>query len=175
MLKSETVLLRPLKREDMQSQWWSENDPELHFLSGSTPRPTSLERLYRLFDEELSNVCPTSVNFAIEVEGDYIGHCGLHNIDPVARTSELGIEIGNRDYWGKGYGREVILLLLEYAFKHLNLNRVSLHTHSGNERAMRLYRTCGFIHEGRFRQQHWLNGAYYDGIAMAILREEYTA
>jgi RimJ/RimL family protein N-acetyltransferase len=93
----------------------------------------------------------------------------------VNRTCELGIEIGNKDYWGKGYGREVIRLLLIYAFEHQNLNRVSLHTHSENERALRCYSACGFVEEGRFRQKLWLDGHYVDGVAMAILRNEYNA
>jgi RimJ/RimL family protein N-acetyltransferase len=175
MFKSDRVLLRAIRREDMPIQWQSENDPEFYFLDGGTPRPTTLERLYAHFEEGISKPDPNSISFAIEVDGNYIGHCGLHSIQSAARACELGIEIGNRDYWGKGYGREVVRLLLAYAFQHLNLNRVSLHTHSANERAIRCYRACGFIEEGRFRQQHWLAGRYVDGIAMAILRDEFIS
>jgi RimJ/RimL family protein N-acetyltransferase len=175
MLKGERVLLRAMRRDDMPIQWQSENDPELYFLSGGTPRPASLEHLYALYDDELSKPSPTVVNFAIEAEGLYIGHCSLHDIQAANRSAELGIEIGSRDYWGKGYGREVVRLLLNYAFQHLNLNRVSLHTHSANERAIRCYLACDFVEEGRFRQQHWLDGRYVDGIAMAILRDAFTA
>ncbi|MBZ0298470.1 MAG: GNAT family N-acetyltransferase [Anaerolineae bacterium] len=174
MIKGDRVLLRSLRREDMHIQWRSENDPELFFLDGGTPRPTSLEWLYAHFDHNVSHPDPNSVAFAIEADGNYIGHCGLHNIQATARTCELGIEIGNKDYWGKGYGREVVRLLLIYAFEQRNLNRVSLQTHSENERALRCYRACGFIEEGRFRQKLWLNGHYVDGIAMGILRDEFA-
>ncbi len=175
MLKGERVLLRAVRREDMEIQWRSENDPELYFLDGGTPKPASMEWLYTHIEEVRRNPDPNSVSFAIEVEGSYIGHCGLHNIHTVNRSCELGIEIGSRDYWGKGYGREVVRLLLTYAFQHYNLNRVSLHTHSENERAIRCYRACGFVEEGRFRQKLWLNGHYVDGIAMAVLRDEFKA
>ena len=173
MFRGERVLLPAVRREDMLVQWQSENDPELHFLSGGTPRPAALEWMYAHFDEGLRNPDPRSVSFAIEADGQYIGHCGLHNIQAANRSCELGIEIGNKEYWGKGYGREVIRLLLAYAFEHHHLNRVSLHTHSENERAIRCYRACGFVEEGRFRQEHWLADHYVDGIAMSILRDEF--
>ena len=173
MFQGDRVLLRATRREDMQIQWQSENDLELTFLDGGTPRPATLEWVYAHFDEGVRNHDPNSVSFAIEADSRYIGHCGLHNIDAVNRTCELGIEIGNKDYWGKGYGREAIRLLLTYAFEHRNLNRVSLQTHSENERAIRAYRACGFVEEGRFRQQLWLAGHFVDGIAMGILRDEF--
>lgn len=175
MIKGERVLLRATRREDMLIQWQSENDPELYFLDGGTPRPASLEALYAHFDNSVNNPDPHSITFAIEVEGSYIGHCGLHHIQAAHRSCELSIEIGNKDYWGKGYGREVVRLLLSYAFDHHNLNRVSLHTHSENERAIRCYRACGFIEEGRFRQKLWLNGHYVDGIDMGILRDDFQS
>lgn len=173
MLKGERILLRASRREDMQVQWLSENDPEMFFWDGGTPRPSSLEWIYAHFDKEVDNPDDNSVSFAIETDNQYIGHCGLHSIQRVARSAELGIEIGNKNYWGKGYGREAIRLLLHYAFNHQNLNRVSLHTHSENERAIRCYQACGFIEEGRFRQALWLDGHYVDGVAMAILHSEF--
>ena len=173
MLQGDRVLLRATRREDMQIQWQSENDLELCFWDGGTPRPASLEWLYHHFDEGVHNPDLNSVSFAIEANSNYIGHCGLHNINATHRTCELGIEIGNKDYWGKGYGREVVRLLLAYAFEHRNLNRVTLQTHAENERAIRCYRACGFVEEGRFRQQLWVAGHYVDGIAMAILRDEF--
>lgn len=173
MIKGERVLLRSVRREDMQTQWLFENDAELLFLDGSHPGPAKLEWVYAHYDNNATSPDLNSVSFAIEADGQYIGHCGLHSIDTTNRSCELSIEIGNKDYWGKGYGREVIGLLLTYAFEHRNLNRVMLHTHAENERAIHSYTACGFVEEGRFRQKLWLNGHYVDGIAMAILRDEF--
>jgi RimJ/RimL family protein N-acetyltransferase len=175
MLKGERVNLRAPRREDMEIQWLSENDPELFFLDGGTPKPTSLEWIYNYFDDNVKNSDTSSVSFAIEADGKYIGHCGLHNIHSAFRSCDLSVEIGNKDYWGKGYGREVVRLLLNYAFAHHNLNRVALMTHAENERAICCYRACGFVEEGRFRQSRWLDGRYVDGIAMAILRDEFIS
>jgi RimJ/RimL family protein N-acetyltransferase len=173
MFKGEKVVLRASMREDMQRQWVFENDAELWFWDGHTPRPTSLESLLAHYDENGRKNDENEVSFAIEADGRYIGHCGLHSFDAINQTCELSIEIGDREYQGKGYGRDAIQLLLRYAFNHRNLNRVWLETHSENERAIRCYRACGFVEEGRLRQHIWLDGRFVDRVYMAILRQEY--
>lgn len=87
----------------------------------------------------------------------------------------LGITIGDKEYWGKGYGREAIGLLLDYGFRLHNLRRIWLNTLSNNERAIRCYLRCGFIEEGRLRQHVWSNGDYVDEVSMGLLRDEWTA
>jgi RimJ/RimL family protein N-acetyltransferase len=158
MFKGARVTLRASTREDMQRQWEFENDPEMWFLDGGTPNPTKLEALYAHFDQ--SGSANAEVSFAIEADGNYIGHCGLHDFDTIAHCCELNVEIGDKNYWNKGYGREIVQLLLDYAFNHLNMNRVWLKTHSQNERAIRCYLACGFVEEGRMRQHLWVNGRF---------------
>ena len=173
MLQGERVVLRAPRREDLQRQWEWENDPEIWFLDGGTPRPASLERLLADYDARMGKDQGDDVHFSIEAGGQYIGHCGLHAFNATARSCELSVEIGDRNYWGRGYGREVVRLLLDYAFRHRNLNRVALATHSENERAMRCYRACGFVEEGRLRRSIWIDGQYVDGVLMGILRDEW--
>jgi len=172
MFKGEKVILRISTREDMHCQWEFENDPELWFLDGGTPKPALLERLLSDFDQNANKGDGSDVSFAIEADGKYIGHCGLHTFDEVSRSCELTVEIGDQTYWGQGYGRDVVALLLHYAFYHRNLRRVWLQTHSENERAIRCYRACGFIEEGRLRQHIWINGHYVDRVIMGILHGE---
>jgi RimJ/RimL family protein N-acetyltransferase len=174
VLKGQNVLLRATMRDDMQRQLEFENNAELYFLDGGTPRPMSLERILSFFDQELNRGDPGSVSFAIEVDGQYVGHCGLHSTDSTARHCELSIEIGDSAYWGRGYGREVVTMLTAYAFDHMNMNRIWLNTHSENERAMRCYTACGFVEEGRLRQHLWLNGHYVDRVIMGLLRQDAT-
>ena len=85
----------------------------------------------------------------------------------------LGIGIGEKDYWGKGYGRECVSLLLRYAFVHHNFHKVWLRVHSANERAIRAYRACGLVEEGRQRAQVWCDGRYDDLVLMGLLRDEW--
>jgi RimJ/RimL family protein N-acetyltransferase len=173
VLKGQRVVLRAFTREDMTRQWESENDAELSFLDGGRPRAVSMEKMMAYFDGYVAKDDPNHVSWAIETDAKYIGHCALHSVDAAARTCELGIEIGDRAYWGRGYGREVIGLMLNYAFQHMNLHRVWLTTHSENERAMRCYKACGFVEEARLRQHVWIDGRYVDRVMMGVLRREF--
>lgn len=101
---------------------------------------------------------------------DYVAdQPGLQN-----RNAECIIDIGEKECWGKGYGREALQLLLDYAFLELNLHRVSLRVFSFNEKAIRLYERLGFKDEGRSRQSLYRDGRWHDICHMGILQEEYV-
>ncbi len=70
--------------------------------------------------------------------------------------------IGDREYWGRSYGRDAVRLLLEYGFHHVGTRRIALTTHAKNERAIRCYLACGFMEEGRPRKVAWVKGEYVD-------------
>ncbi len=82
---------------------------------------------------------------------------------------------GDKDYWGKGYGREAISLLLQYAFQYHNLHKVWLRVNANNVRAMGAYRACGFVEEGRQRSHVWNDGHYVDLVLMGVLRDEWIS
>lgn len=115
--------------------------------------------------------------FAIRTQVDdrLIGLIGLHTIFWAHREAFMGIQIGERDYWGKGYGTDALRALLRYAFAELNLLRVSLSVLEGNDRAIRSYEKCGFRYEGRERQAWTYDGRRWDEIYMGLLREEWSA
>ena len=173
LLSGEKVLLRAVTREDLPRLLEFANDPEVGLAGGGDPPiPCTLERLQKEFEREASDPPRDRTNFAIEAEGRCIGTCGLFDIDVNARHAELGIGIGDKDYWGRGYGREAVGLVLDYAFRFRNLRRVWLEVHSANERGIRSYRSCGFVEEGRMRGHVWLDGRYVDNVIMGVLREE---
>jgi RimJ/RimL family protein N-acetyltransferase len=174
MLKGKRVRLRSISRDDLPRLWEFNNDLAVELAAGGDPPlPQALARLQAEFDQESAKGGRDTTRFAIEVEGKCIGTCGLFNTNPTAQTCELGIGIGDKDHWGQGYGRESVRLLLEYAFRYLNYRKVWLRVHAPNERAVRAYRACGFVEEGRQRAQVWSNGAYDDLLLMGILREEW--
>lgn len=102
-----------------------------------------------------------------------IGTVGLMDIDNINRSAELGIFIGEEEYRSNGYGSEAIKLILDYGFNYLNLHRIYLNLLSANERAHKCYIKCGFKDAGREREAVYLNGKYYDGILMDILKGEF--
>ena len=85
----------------------------------------------------------------------------------------LGIFIGNKDYWGHGYGSDAVRLMLEYGFGQLNLHRVYLYVFAYNKRAIRAYEKCGLKHEGALREAGYKNGRYFDILVMGILENEW--
>ncbi len=117
-----------------------------------------------------------AVFFAIDTkDGRHIGNIDLRGVQVENRASMLGIMIGERDCWSQGYGSDAIRTLLGFAFDEMNLNRVELHVFDENERAIACYRKCGFIEEGRLRQDVYYDGAYHDVVVMSVLREEFDA
>lgn len=176
MLQGERVLLRAITREDLDRLWEFNNDLEVELAGGGDPpMPQSLERLRADFDREAEKGGRDDAYFAIDVAGQFIGHCGLSHFNATARTCELGIGIGDKAYWNQGYGREAVALLIDYAFRYRNFERVWLWVHASNERAIRAYRAAGFVEEGRMRRHVWSNGVYDDVVSMGILREEWEA
>lgn len=176
MLKGNRVTLRAVRREEMELYWKGSQDVEYELLGGGDPpRPLTLEGWQKWFDEKIAARQDESDEFGIEADDKLIGSIGLRNYHREARTCDFGIGIFDRNYWSKGYGREAIDLILGYAFRLRNLQRVHLTTSSNNERAIRCYLACGFVEEGRLRRQIWCNGEYVDEVHMGILVEEWVA
>ena len=89
------------------------------------------------------------------------------------RDAFVGIGIGNRNDWSKGYGSDAMKIILRFAFTELNLRRVTLNVFEYNPRAIRSYEKTGFRHEGRMRNALLRNGKRWDMFYMGILREEW--
>jgi RimJ/RimL family protein N-acetyltransferase len=104
-----------------------------------------------------------------------IGNSGVFGIEWVNRCGELGIMIGDKSEWNKGYGTEAMTLLQRHAFETLNLNRVFLKVYADNVRAIRAYEKAGFVQEGRLRSAVFKHGEYDDVILMSVLRSEWMA
>ncbi|MDP9233104.1 MAG: GNAT family N-acetyltransferase [Actinomycetota bacterium] len=173
MLKGDKVLLRAIEEEDLPALARWANDLEVEVLGGGDPpTPQSVGRVKAEF-ERRQKESPDDVNFAIEVDGKLIGMVALFRVDTTARTSELGIVIGERDYWGKGYGQDAIRTVVDYGFRHRNYQRVWLTVTDTNDRALNAYKRCGFAEEGRLRQHVWNDGAHRDVVCMGVLREEW--
>lgn len=175
MLQSDRVILRAIQRDDLPRLVEFNNDLDVELAGGGDPpMPQSLQRLQADFDRESAKGGRDGAVFAIEVNGEVIGSCGLMNFNETARTAELGIGIGNKAYWSQGYGREAVVLLIDYAFRFRNFERVWLWTHAANQRAIHAYQWAGFVEEGRLRCHAWSDGAFDDVVYMGVLRHEWV-
>ncbi len=173
MIKGEKVRLRAIERGDIPVfvRWF--NDPEvLQYLSLYMPMSAAEEE--RWFERQLD--AQDRKVLAIETaEGVHIGNIGLHDIDWKNRQAELGIAIGEKAYWGLGYGSDAIRTLLRFAFAEMNLHRIYLRVFDDNKRAIHCYEKCSFKLEGRLRECVYKDGQYHDQLLMSILQDEFRA
>ena len=172
MIRGERVLLRPVKKEDIAVQHEFNQDISIQVLNGSFPHVSPLERAQEFY-ENCTKRDESSETFAMEVDGKYIGSCSLRWGKNYPGSYHLGIIIGDRDLWGKGYGREAVALLLHHCFHYYGARRIGLITNAKNERAIGCFLACGFIEEGRIRKIKWIDGEFTDLVQMGMLREEW--
>jgi len=170
------VRLRAVDRDDLPQfvAWFS--DPDVRrFLDMYLP--FSLAEEERWFKNLLERMERREVvMLAIETKDDdaHIGNISLFDINWKDRHAELGITIGNKDYWSQGYGTDAIRTMLQLAFEQMNLHRVVLRVHADNARAIRAYEKVGFRHEGALRESVFREGIYHDMILMGILEPEFA-
>lgn len=171
-LRGKKVNLRPVRREEipLYAKWI--NDPDVRIFLNNT-FPFTFEAEEKAY-EKMSARDPNNVILAIETRrGELIGLMGIHNIDWVNRTATTGTNIGDKKYWGKGYGTDAKMTLLDYCFNTLGLHRINSTAIAYNERSVRYSLRCGYKIEGRLREQYFRKGARYDSVMLGVLREEW--
>ncbi len=176
MIEGKLVNLRAVEMGDVDHycQWLNDREVTRH-LNMRYQMSRAAEEAW-LRERTAKPLSFDNVNFAIETkDGVHIGSVGFHDVSPEDRKARLGIMIGEKDYWSKGYGTDAMLTLLRFAFEEMNLYRVDLTVDEDNERAIACYRKCGFVEEARLRQERYLRGAYRDQLVMGILRDEFYA
>ncbi len=187
MIYGDRIRLRALERADLPYFVSWLNDPEVR-QGLSRYLPLSMAEEEHWFEETLKRD-PVERPLAIEIkinnnltdraEGELqtdwimIGNAGIFNLDWRNRSAELGIMIGDKRYWGKGYGTETMQLLLRHGFTTLNLHRIYLRVFADNPRAIRAYQKAGFTLEGRLRQAEFHAGKYQDVLVMSVLKPEW--
>jgi len=153
IIKGTKVALTPQQRENVPTYWKWICDPEVNVGLTDIGACVSIEKEYEWYDSNVAKAGGGSVNFDIhEVNGmRLVGDCALFDIDHAAGTAELGLIIGEKDCWNRGYATETVALLARYAFDILGLSSVILNVYDFNERAVAAYRRAGFREVGRHR------------------------
>jgi len=175
ILAGEKTCLGPRRKDLLQTYLRWINDPQVNcyltmwgaamsmedeenWYEGMTGSPE--HRLLTVYDRE--NLKP-------------IGNTGLHQIDSRHGTAEFGIVIGEREYWGRGFGTEATRLMLDYGFTGLGLHCIRLRVFSPNERAIRCYENVGFRRAGRLREAERRGNHRFDHILMDMLHHEFES
>ena len=165
-LQGARVVLRDKKLEDAEQDYIWRSDPELARLDAAYPLTMTFDRFLKIFEDQLKYPTPGSHHFATEtLDGKFIGNCMYYDLDSVNMEAELGIVLGDRDYWGNAYGYDAVTTLLEYMFTEKKLRRVYLHTLEWNKRAHGCFAKCGFVPVRPVRRLS------HDFILMEVYRE----
>lgn len=175
MLQGLKTSIRSVEEDDIDIvyQWY--NDQEINlWSSGAWPINTLLskDQIAVKFLDGAPDVYRYSI---LEENSRLIGTIGFKELNIPSRSASLYIVIGDKSYWGKGYGTDALIVFVRFLFTQWNLHRITLDTWDENIRAIRAYEKVGFIIEGRQREARYVYGSYHDSILMGLLRSEFLA
>lgn len=175
MLRGKKTSIRSIEEDDLDALYHWYNDQEVNlWSSGAWPLNTLLSKdqiAAKFFDGP-----PDTYRYAILNEQDsLIGSIGFKELNVPGQSATLYIVIGDKTYWGKGYGTDALITLSRFLFTQWNFHRLSLDTWAENIRAIKAYEKVGFIVEGRQRQARFILGNYHDAILMGLLRDEFLS
>jgi diamine N-acetyltransferase len=170
----EDCYLREISHSDIKVIHAWRNDKDVVEGLGSPYRYVNIETEESWFATYQNNRS-TQVRLGIvnQKNNELIGMVSLLQIDFLAKSAELALQIGNKTFWGRGIGKWATRLIVSHAFENLNLNRVYLYVLVKNECAQAVYKSVGFQKEGLLRQAIFKCGGYKDLVIMSILREEF--
>jgi RimJ/RimL family protein N-acetyltransferase len=139
------IKIRFKRISDARDDFSWQTDPELARLDAADPLTLSYPQFLSEFTFDLCYPSSSRHEFAVEtLDGRHIGNCVYYNLNENEGKTELGIMIGNRDYWNKGYGTETVNTLMDYVFRRTDLERIYLTTLDWNLRAQKCFKKCGF-------------------------------
>jgi RimJ/RimL family protein N-acetyltransferase len=167
MATDNKVKLREKRLADAAADYAWKIDPELSELDAAPLPGISFQHYLAEYLRELRHPPPGRERFAIEtIDGKHIGNCTYYGIDNAKGEAEVGIIIGDRDYWGKGYGASAMNALVSLIFQHTKLNRLYLKTLASNIRAHKCFQKCGFATYG------YLNRDGYNFVLMELYSKD---
>jgi len=173
-IDGKNIYLRGITPEDVNKEYigWL-NDFEITKDISTGLFPLSHDDVVKYVKQIIQN--KNEVMFAIicKKEQKHIGNIKLGDINWVHRRAYLGLLIGNKNYWGKGYATEACDLIVWYAFNRLNIHKLSVALSEDNVSALKVYKKLGFQIEGTRKQECYKEGKYFDAIDMGILQHEY--
>jgi len=176
LFQSERIYLRKMTSEDVDVYHKWRNDVEVMRTTSPSMDVFTWDDTNGFVNQVILHASTSKSYMIVDSQTNRpIGITSLIQIDLKNRNAECIIDIGEKEYWGKGYGGEALKLLLDYVFLEMNLYRVSLRVFSFNEKAIKLYERLGFKQEGISRQFLFREGKWHDLVHMGILQQEYIS
>ena len=168
LARGNLVVLRAKTIKDAQQDYEWRRDPELATFDAARPFGGTFDEYLAIFGDELSYPSPYRRTIAVEdMDGRHIGNVMYYNVDYQRGDTEIGITIGLREYWGQGYGTDLMSAFIRFIFETTRLDRIYLKTLDWNYRAQRCFEKAGFRRHGTSRRGE------YSFVLMEVRRDEY--
>jgi RimJ/RimL family protein N-acetyltransferase len=165
MISGKKVVLRRVEPADYPDiQRW-QNDPEV-FRWMDYEHPFSLEDIRRSEERAVADGHP----FLVTLDGRGVGRIGLNNLRARDEMASFYVFVGERDVKGQGVGLDATMAMLKFGFDVLNLRKIELWTLADNERALKMYKTAGFVEDARLPERSFHDGHYVDHVVMSVDR-----
>jgi RimJ/RimL family protein N-acetyltransferase len=170
-LSGPRLYLRDVRPEDVNENYYRwMNDPEVMRFLESRFFPNSLESLRQYVTAKQGDRNNVFLAIVRHEDDRHIGNIKLGPIDWIHRLAEVGILIGEKDCWGKGYATEAIRLVVEYGFNRLDLHKHTAGCYGNNEGSTRAFERAGFVREGVRKEHFFCNGVWVDLILLGQVR-----
>jgi len=168
MIKGRKVIIRPKRISDAADDYTWRRDEELSRLDATQMLKIPFSSFLLDYADDLERDGLRRRRYGIDtLDGKHIGNSMFYNIDMHKKEAELGIMIGNRDYWDNGYGTDAIAAMVDHMFKTMDIDRIYLNTLEWNLRAQRCFSKCGFAPYKRHRRFD------HNFVAMELFRNEW--
>ena len=172
MLESERLLLRPVELADVNETYRSwMNDPAVMQYTESRFQTHSLEQIRQYVESVQADASSRFFAIVEKQSGKHIGNIKIGHIHPVHRHGDVGIIIGDKASWGKGYATESLQLVAGFAGRELKLHKLTAGIYANNLGSLQAFLKAGFVLEGRFASHWFCDGEYVDGLQVGLLLE----
>lgn len=171
-LYGKKIHLKNIEEKDIEQLLVLENEPIVRlFGDDDIPYPVTKESLTKFIHLKVPN--HTFGIFDNESK-ELVGNIAIFDVNQVHLHCEFSIMIG--DSWqGNGFGKEAIHLIVDFIFNYLPSNKIKLQVFSFNEKAIHLYKKCGFKHEGTLREELFRFGKFQNIENFSLLRSEWKS
>lgn len=175
-IEGERVRLRWLVEEDIPALYAIFGDPEVcRYWSCAAYR--SIDEAARLHAQIVECFRERSLfqwGIALRETDEVIGTCTLASLSSAHRRAELGFALRHAS-WRRGYIREILPRLVEFAFGPLGLHRLEADVDPHNAASIEAVQRLGFRPEGHFRERYFVHGRWHDAAMFGLLRTEWDA
>lgn len=168
-VKGNKVILRPRRTEDAAAEYRWRTDEELCLLDAALPLEFTYPDFLERYLVELEYPGLTHTLAVDTLDGKHIGNCSVFNFDFLSGNVEVGLMIGEKEYWDRGYGSDALQTLVQYVFGISDIRLILLRTLDWNKRAQACFSKCGFTPCGTMTKDN------YHFIVMELKRNLKTA